>query len=190
MFYNVTLEDFRPWNTWKPTYDPQDIHIGHLNKFVTDGQEHREYLELYTPALWEKCVKLSFFTMPIHLMATIVNTAYRIAKLVTFANFWMSKPENANTFGARCKDTAADVVRLFIFPLTILCLQLSAIYGIYSPDNGRKLYATFERVQYGAPVAAFCFQPKLKNNKGWQHSVAGFCRYLEKCTRPKLKEEI
>ncbi|MBS4171388.1 hypothetical protein NEOC95_002136 [Neochlamydia sp. AcF95] len=44
-------------------------------------------------------------------------------------------------------------------PVALVGLELAAIYGIFTPYNGRKLYASIERAQYGKFTLAPCFQP-------------------------------
>jgi len=49
----------------------------------------------------------------------------------------------------RVKEVAEDVLKIALFPLTYLAMQASACFGLLSPNNGRKLYASFARIQYG-----------------------------------------
>jgi len=52
-----------------------------------------------------------------------------------------------------------NMLRVFLVPLSPLLLSLSAFYGILSPKNGRKGYATYERLFYGRSFLAGSFQP-------------------------------
>lgn len=52
-----------------------------------------------------------------------------------------------------------EVVRLFTAPLAYLGLEGSAIYGLFRPYEGRRLYAALERFLYDGPLLAPCFQP-------------------------------
>ena len=53
-------------------------------------------------------------------------------------------------------------MRIIATPVSILGLELAAIYGIFQPYDGRKLYASFERATYGNFILAPCFQPDPK----------------------------
>lgn len=50
-------------------------------------------------------------------------------------------------------------MRILVTPLSIIGLELAAIYGLFRPYDGRKLYASLEREIYGDFVLAPCFQP-------------------------------
>ena len=105
-----------------------------------------------------KCVLLALGTPIYHAIASIVNIAYKILKLITLSHFWRKKEEN-HSFTARLKDAGADLLRIVATPFAIISLEFSSIFGSCSPYNGRKLYATFERALYGNHRLAPCFQP-------------------------------
>ena len=80
-------------------------------------------------------------------------------KLASFLLFWVSKGGENESFDTRLREAKLDLLRIFTSPIAILALELVAIYGIYDPMNGRKLYASIERAQYEDPILAPCFQP-------------------------------
>jgi len=55
-------------------------------------------------------------------------------------------------------------LRIVATPLVLVALELSALYGIFRPYDGRKLYASFERMQYNHWILAPCFQPSPTNH--------------------------
>jgi xanthosine utilization system XapX-like protein len=82
--------------------------------------------------------------------------------VVSFAHFWIKKDWEENdkySLSGRCCDLQEDLLRVLITPVGIVALELSAIFGIFSPYNGRKLYASCERLLYGDSILAPCFQP-------------------------------
>lgn len=53
-------------------------------------------------------------------------------------------------------DLANDCVRLIALPIYLIGIELSAIYGILMPYDGRKLYTFFEKAIYGKAIIP-CF---------------------------------
>jgi len=61
-------------------------------------------------------------------------------------------------FRAHKSDNSRQLLtQLFITTLLILTLEMAALYGILNPYDGRKVYASFERM--GPKRLAPCFQP-------------------------------
>lgn len=56
-------------------------------------------------------------------------------------------------------DSFDDFLRIILTPLAIAGLEVSALFGLLSPYDGRKLYATIERALYGTAILAPGFQP-------------------------------
>jgi hypothetical protein len=66
------------------------------------------------------------------------------------------------------KELGVALLRLGLVTIAPLLLTLSAIYGILAPYQGRRNYATYERLFYGSYMLAPCFQPEA-----WRHLFAG-----------------
>lgn len=62
-------------------------------------------------------------------------------------------------FTARLLDAGTDLLRIVAVPISLVGLELAALYGILSPYDGRKLYASIERLTYEKYILAPCFQP-------------------------------
>jgi len=71
-----------------------------------------------------------------------------------------SKIKKPYSFNASLKEAGKDLLRIFTTPIAYVGLELAAIYGRFRPYDGRKLYATIERAQYGHFILAPCFQPQ------------------------------
>ena len=157
--------------------------------YVIDQSTNNKYWNESKNVTRLKCFLLTFGTPFVHTVASIANIAYRILKLVTLSHFWVKKEGEENyilklvtlshfwvkkegeenySFTARLKDAEVDLLRIVTTPLTIVGLELSAIFGLLTPRNGRKLYASFERAQYGNFILAPCFQPSPQ-----QHALGG-----------------
>ena len=123
-----------------------------------------------------KCVLLTISTPIFQTLIVILHTVINLLKLITLYDFTKEinnedQFKTANDiFNERLYDTAFTLLHVLFAPICIVLMELSALYGIFSPHNGRKLYASFERLinddndeiesylgisKYRAP----CFQP-------------------------------
>lgn len=168
--FSVTLRDFCPINRWtadekgpywEGNYKPE---VMGPYQYLIDQTTDRRYLNQDPGVVRTKCILLTFGTPFIHLIASIANVAYRIWNLISLAHFkeqstseWEEK--TPYSFKASLKETFKDCVKVFTTPLAYFGLELAAIFGIISPYDGRKLYATIERAQYGNSILAPWFQP-------------------------------
>lgn len=157
---DILLEDFRPINVWTgielgPTLDNGEP------KLMLSKTDYEDRLFLNEPkdTIRYKCSWLTLCTPFVHLVAALVNIVYRIIKLVTFSHFWIPKPWYYYSFQARLEEAGADLLRIVATPIALIGLELAAIYGIFSPYNGRKIYGTIERAQYENFFLAPSFQP-------------------------------
>lgn len=156
---SVTLRDFQPINTWELDKDGKKWKDGEF-KYLIDKTTGRSYWNESKGCVGFKCFLLILGTPIVHSIASLVNVAYRIVKLVSFSHFWMDKKgEKSSSFKERLKDAGKDLLRVVTTPSVFVGLELAAIYGMFTPYNGRKLYASFERAQYGHFILAPCFQP-------------------------------
>lgn len=142
---DVILKDFCPWNTWR-----EELYG------VIDETTNRRYLNDSRSVVSLKCFMLTVGTPVVHLIAGVINIAYRILRILIGYHFWK---EGELSFTARLAEAGVDLLRIVLAPLAFVGLELSAIYGIFNPYDGRKLYASFERAQYDKFILAPCFQP-------------------------------
>jgi len=156
---SITLQDFQIVNTWKEEVDGEKWSDGEA-KFLIDQSTGKKYFNESQDVVGFKCALLTLGTPFVHSAASIANLAYRVLRLATFANFWIEKDgEKKYSFENRLLDAGKDLLRIVLVPISILSLELSAVYGLFTPYNGRKLYATIERATYGNFILAPCFQP-------------------------------
>ena len=109
-----------------------------------------------------KSALLTLGTPLVHAIASIINVAIRVFKLITFSHFRAERNEDKGhyNFRARLADAGIDLCRVIATPLSFVCLELAALYGLIRPYDGRKLYASIERATYGSFILAPCFQPR------------------------------
>ena len=62
-------------------------------------------------------------------------------------------------------DLIKNIAQLVLAPVCVVLLELSALYGLVCPYNGRKLFANLERFKDGGYVSAPCFQPLIFGDK-------------------------
>lgn len=160
---NIRFADFIPVNQWRKNYcDLVDMSTG------------REYFGESTKTVRLKCAATfaaSFIVQPVGLTLNLLN---RIAKIVTFAHLWHPFQEKYS-FKARICEWGMDILRVVLTPLIFIGMLFSSLYGAsLSPYDGRKLYASFERLAYSGGYQRFeygygkdvhrflltpCFQP-------------------------------
>lgn len=154
---SVIKEDFQPFNKWKVDKDGPKFFNGEPRNII-DQTTGRKYFNESKTTVGFKCFLVTLGTPIVHTIASLLNVAWRILKLVTLSHFWVPQKGNYN-FTARAKEAGKDLLRIVVTPLAIIALELSAIYGIIRPYDGRKLYASCERALYNHFILAPCFQP-------------------------------
>lgn len=147
---DVTLKDFKITNTWR--FD---------GEYEIDETTQRKYDGVKNLWISLQCVWLTAITPLYSSTVSLINLAYRIMRVVTFVHFWDNK--ESSSIEERGKDFLKDVARIVLAPIALIGLELAAVYGIFNPLDGRKLYATIERAQYDNLEFAYLapyFQPK------------------------------
>lgn len=165
------------------------IHFSH--KVLIDRSTGRAYE--HDPADKNSCSagrwvlrgKFFFFAtvgLPIMALATLVNIVFRVLLICTFYHFWCKSVKGVDyKFCARLGGLGKDLSRIIFAPLLLASIYLSAIYGLLTPLNGRKLFASFERLAYGSSMLAPCMQPKNPNNQTYLLST--FKKDLERAKK-------
>lgn len=167
---DCSIRDFHPINHWYvdtegEKFDCCDTHRG-IPKFIIDMNTGKKYLNDSTESIRSKCFLIAFGTPIVHIPCGAVNIAYRVAKLLSGYHFWSCGGENENprSCSDKCLESSKDCLRIISQPFSIIGLEFASIYGIFNPYDGRKLYASIERAQYGNAIMAPCFQPNPKEH--------------------------
>jgi hypothetical protein len=160
----VNWGDWCPWNSWEPAWSPslatyvKDPQKGYWSaSAIVDMTTGKPYGHEYPGLIRFKCFWLILGTPIVHAITIICNLVYRLFLLMTFAHFWAD--DQKYSFAARLLYCGTDLLRIVAAPLAIIGLELAALYGLFNPLDGRKLYATIERAEYGNFILAPCFQP-------------------------------
>lgn len=159
----VSWKHFKPYSIWEVEQDGS-VYTNSEPKYIKDTSTSERYLNESSSVIRFKCALLVLGTPIVHTIASILHIAYNLAKLFSFYHFWKSQDEKQEktdyNLNERAHDLGMDVFHIFFAPLNVLYLTLSALYGIFRPHDGRKLYASGERFAYGQPILAPCFQPE------------------------------
>lgn len=160
---SVKLNDFQPLNKWIEDTEGEKFEScsgEEIPKYIIDQTTNRKYLNESRFCVGNKCLLLTIGTPFVHAIAGIIAVAFRTLKVISFYHFWRVKTSEDHYDGKeRLKDLGKCLLRIVLEPIAILGLELSALYGVLNPYDGRKLYASIERAQYGHFILAPCFQP-------------------------------
>ncbi|MCE2983928.1 MAG: hypothetical protein LW832_10245 [Parachlamydia sp.] len=154
--HDILLKDFQPINHWVlGERGPRFWDVLDIPQFIIDQSTGRKYLNESANVVRFKCFLLTLGTPFAHAVASLVNVADRIVKLITLSHL---RSHGVTMQAAR--EASIDALLIFMTPISYLSLELAACYGMLSPYDGRKLYASIERAQYGHFILAPCFQPE------------------------------
>lgn len=185
---NLTWQDFNPFNTWELKDSSTDqnnassLEAGKANPFqgaiastdpslirdqwlhATKDSKDRRYLAESDGLIRFKCGLLVLGT-PIAITAkAICQSAWRLLKVLTLSSFWRCRDLSISD---RVKNTGKDLAKIITAPFALIGLQFAALYGLISPKNGRKLYASIEKGAFGPQyLLAPCFQPNPRKHLG------------------------
>lgn len=170
--YPVRLAHFNPFSSFYINPEP-----GFNPRYSFDASTGDPYWNDNPHVTRLKCLALIVATPIVHAIGLVLNLANRIAKVITGAHFWRPLEERREDryvlqerryreiviredLSARRWTFGKDILRAGLTPALFIGLELSAIYGLLMPNQGRKLYATLERFAYGGHFLAPCFQPR------------------------------
>lgn len=178
---SICLKDFCPWNRW---YQPTETRDG--PPLDEDRTTQRRYWLQENYVLRIKCTLLLFWAPLNHLAKTAERvfrlfTAYHFTKVKLIKNTLDPKPYPLRS---RIQKQASDLLKILVTPILVSALVLSALYGIINPKDGRKLYASTERLFFSKckmkaidplsrkpALTAPCFQPDATH-----HALGGDIR--------------
>jgi hypothetical protein len=158
---DVCRADFNLVSEWKiERSGPKCVDCG-APLYVIDKATGRRYSNESKLAISLKCASLALLTLPFHALGAIVVVAYRIIKAIS--RFLPSR--KLHHFSARYTAAGKDLAKAVAAPLAVIGLEAAALYGIFRPLNGRKIYATLERATYKDSVLAPSFQPDQSHHR-------------------------
>ena len=161
---NVTIKHFNPFNKFEVDHSGSRYSDGY-SKYVVDKTTGDRYWNEPGCVVGSKSFGLAWATPFVHTFALIAMAIFRAARTAIGYHFWKDTCGwRKVSISQRFIDFAADIFKIVMTPISLVGLELSALYGCVSPNNGRKLYASFERVAYGNFIIAPCFQPSPKRH--------------------------
>lgn len=178
VFHDMDLEDaesclsdkdFAIRNVWKVSHEER--WSNGEPRYIVDKSTNRCYLNQSLNNIRLKCCALTFGTPIVHSLAFVFKTL----RLVSGYYFWSKKEkgffdfstrkfvksnwQTRDDFEERLGQSVKEFSSIISIPFSIIGLQFSAIYGIFKPYDGRKLYASIEKAVYDGGCLAPCFQP-------------------------------
>lgn len=158
---NIVAKDFCVFNKWRVDHQSERFYDGQPRHLI-DESTGRRYLNEDKLVVGFKCFLLTIGTLPVHLIASSIKVL-QCAFNAVFA-FIQPAPHTGYNLKNRISDSLLNIAKIVIAPTVIALLEVSAVYGIFSPYNGRKLYASLERSYYGSFILAPCFQPQAQKH--------------------------
>lgn len=147
---SITTADFALKTEWEidkngPVFNCCDIH-SKCPKYIVDLKTGKKYLNESPKVIRFKCFWLTLGTPLVHTPAGLVNVAIRTAKVFSGYHFWKS---NQCKNRSECiKEVKLDVLKVLAQPAITIGLEGAALYGIFKPYEGRKIYSAFETIAY------------------------------------------
>lgn len=161
----VSLKDFQPINTWEPDLEGPRWSCckKHLlqPKLLIDQSTQKRYLKESRKTLRLKSLLLTVSTPIVHTFAPTATVAYQAYRFLKYPLTWSAKENTVVNRKVRLKRVSINFLKIVMTPISLVGLELAAIYGIFNPNDGRKLYASMERLTYNSKYClAPCFQPE------------------------------
>lgn len=166
----ITLKDFNPWNQWKEVKIPHRDRVSEYDS----GERHQDqstgriYWLQDKDTLRMKCTALLIWTVVAHVVKMISRIGCVFARPIS---------DSRATLKERFINSGKDVLRIVVTPVLVVYLEMAALYGIFNPYDGRKLYASGERFAYNnlnidsidlfgrfPSICAPCFQPNATHH--------------------------
>ena len=151
---SISMGDFCPLNKWKIDEEGPRFMGENEPAYIIDQTTRKAYLNESLANVGCKSFLLTLGTPFVHTAACICKIAYNIFNI---AQTLMSDEKKG--FFSRLFTIGKHLLNIALAPIALVGLELAAIYGIFNPYDGRKLYASIERATYGHYVLAPCFQP-------------------------------
>lgn len=152
---SLTIRDFIPVNQWHADVLGKKFKETDIPKYIIDSNTGRKYLNETNVTIRIKCLGLAIGTPFAHIPFGALNIAFRTVRVFSWENCCRKEGEEYDH-----SSRLNDGLRIIGQPFAIIGLECAAIYGIFRPHDGRKLYASLELAQYERSILAPCFHPK------------------------------
>ena len=138
---NISLSDFNIWSEFELDSESGCFWDDDTPLYILDKVTSKQYWNEDTWVIRTKCFLLILGSPLVHLIIGPIS----------------------NYFKEDTESTQALFLTI-LSPLSMALLTFAAVYGLFLPHNGRKLYASLERLLYDDPLLAPCFQPNPESH--------------------------
>ncbi len=168
---NNLYKQYCPINRWKvddsagcETFYSEDGSMDNIPRYIIDMTTGNKYLNESKNTIRGKCFLLTLATLTYHLSITLIIIIGRFIRLIIIYDFWgtVNSDKQTNPTDKKSTNFKNNLLSLILLPIMFIGLLFSAVYGIFTPYNGRKLYARFEEniPYYQNELIAPCFQAR------------------------------
>jgi len=143
----ISWRHFQPINTWTPCAEQK----GSSDPTCIMDMSTREAYSYIS----KKELRKDFFSMIVKTPRDHVSfVAQRVFRLITFYHY--HSKIRTPPWRQRVRMAKDDVLDILKPPLSLIFFEIAAIYALISPNNGRKLFASIDRVFYSPPIISLC----------------------------------
>jgi hypothetical protein len=151
-FMDLSLQSFMPVNTWTPVENgPRWGDVDGSPLYISDGTPDGTFLNIDETHLRI----VSGIKVLLAPLTTIGMVAFHAFSAI--ACFFERRDEPYD-FTARLIDSGITIARVVASPLSLIALEFAALYGLFMPNDGRKLYSSIER--FGFDLSP-CFEDEI-----------------------------
>lgn len=166
-------EDFKLSSKWEKQWGPAEYEMTSSEaEYLRDKTANRLYHNFIVGLRLHLIFSMAR-TAVYDTAIVVMQICFRALKLVSFAYFWIGKKdESSYSLKGRLNDIANDIVKSLKSPFILLAQELSAMYGMINPEDGRKLYASLQRLilpkeHLYAVLQPLCFSLEEKDYPAW-----------------------
>ncbi len=140
----ISLGNFTPVNQWIPEDSATTWKDSDEKALLVDQTTGNRYLNISENTL-RACSAIVVVVSP------IIEAIAIVANVIDLASFtlYLIKGPNANTadyFIAKIVNVGIRLLKIASAPISLVALELAAIYGLFRPHDGRKMYEIISRV--------------------------------------------
>jgi|GEM_PF-2687415 len=164
----IEFGDFNPISGWKDD-ESSTLQFNGTSRYVIDLTTKKRYLKESPNELRKEFATMFVCGIFIHTLGAISSIFENVVRVLSFRSFFEhTHTKEESRFGNRAIHFLADIGRIATAPVAVVALQIACLYGIVFPNNGRKIYATIDRAQFGSPLFEGHFQP-IPRSRRWPY---------------------
>lgn len=155
---DVRLEDFLLFSEYiTDPHGPRWAGGDDMNRqpcYIIDTATGRKYWNQSHSNIRIKCLLLAFGGP----VAQISFLAMKFFARISDVFVTLIAPEK-DSYSWQAREVVIQLTKAFAIPFIYVALELAAIYGLFSPLDGRRIYGSLERLAGDERYLAPCFQP-------------------------------